>query len=269
MLLLALLVMIDQRAQGQTITLNTGLKVETVGVRRDRELVMGKVQVGSGSGEVGYSAAQIAKIDFPEPRGIKLGADLLAQGQPEKALAELDPILAYYGPFKDITGAWWSQAALIKVFALGALRRDAEAEALVAEIEKAVTDPVMARKVQVRLSAGLIRKKDFEKAIAICDAAIKQSTEPEILADAWVNKGDALFAQKQWDGALLAYLHVPVFYNDEKSFLPHALLGSARAYGRLDDTGRAKKTFNDLIAAYPKSAEAAVAQVELQKMQAP
>jgi tetratricopeptide (TPR) repeat protein len=266
---LLLIIMIEPRSQAQSIILRTGQKVDTIGVRRDQEMVMGKVQVGSGSGEVGYNVAQIAKIEFPEPRGIKIGADLLAQGQPEKALAELDPVLAYYAPFKEITGAWWPQAALIKVSVLAALRRDTEAETLAGEIEKWVTDPEAARKVRVRLSAGLIRKKEFEKAIAICDTAIAQSTEPEVLADAWVNKGDALFAQKQWDGALLAYLHVPIFYNDEKSFLPHALLGSARAYGRLDDTGRAKKTLNDLIASYPKSAEAAVAQTELQKMQTP
>jgi TolA-binding protein len=47
------------------------------------------------------------------------------------------------------------------------------------------------------------------------------------------------------------------------------MLGSARAYGRLEDKARAKKTFTDVIAAYPKSPEAAIAQTELQKIQNP
>jgi tetratricopeptide (TPR) repeat protein len=268
-LMLVLLLLFGQATYAQQITLKTGQKIDTLRVRRDADMVMGKIQVGTGSGEVGYHASQIAKIDFPEPRGLKVASDLMTQGQPEKALGEIEPIVAYYEPFKEVPGAWWAQAALLKVSVLAALRRDAEAETLASEIQKAVTDPETARAAQLRVAAGLIRKRDFEKAVTICDAAIKQSTDPEVLANAWVNKGDALLGQKQWDVALQAYLHVPVFYADESSFMPAALLGSARAYWRLDDTVRAKRSFNDLIAAYPKSAEAVVAQSEMKKMQVP
>jgi tetratricopeptide (TPR) repeat protein len=267
--MLLLMIMIDPPIQAQNIILKTGQTIETLGVRRDREMVMGKIQVGTGSGEVGYTVAQIAKIDFPEPRGLKNAADFQAQRQPEKALAEIEPVVAYYAPFKDVPGAWWSQAALIKVSVLAALHRDTEAEALADQIQKTVTDPDTARAVRVRLSSGLIRKNEFEKAIAICDAAIKESADPAVLADAWMHKGDALSGLKDWEEALLAYLHVPVFYSDQPAFLPPAMLGCARAYQRLEDTARAKKSLSDLIAAYPQSPEAAVAQTELQKLQTP
>ena len=268
-LVLVIVLAIGPRTQSQTITLKTGQKVETMGLRRDGDMVMGKVQVGTSSGEVGYQVSQIAKVEFLEPRGLKTAAELMAQRQPEKALAEIEPVVAYYGSFKEVPGSYWSQAALIKVSILAALKRDAAADALATEIQKAVTDPEIARAVQVRLTANLVRKKDFDKAIAICNDAIKQSTDPAVLADAWVNKGDALAGKKEWEEALFAYLRVPIFYSDEKSFIPPAMLGSARAYGRLDDTARAKKTFNDLIAAYPKSGEAALAQTELQEIQTP
>jgi tetratricopeptide (TPR) repeat protein len=264
--LLLLLLLLTKPANAQSIILKTGQKVDTLGVRRDGELIMGKVQVGSGSGEVGYNISQIAKIEFPEPRALKGASDLMGQGQPEKALAEIDPVVRYYEPFKEVPGAWWAQAAAIKVSVLAALQREAEGEALANELQKSVTDPETARAVQLRLAGGLIRKKEFEKAIGICDTAIAQSNDPSVLAEAWIKKGDALFAQRQFDAALLAYLRVPVFYADEKSFVPAALLGSARSYWRLDDAERAKKSLNDLIAAYPKSVEAAAAQTELQRM---
>ena len=38
-------------SSAQTITLQTGQNIDTQGVRRDGDMVMGKVQVGSGSGE--------------------------------------------------------------------------------------------------------------------------------------------------------------------------------------------------------------------------
>lgn len=265
-----LLLIIDVRGlSAQSIVLKTGQRVDTLGVRRDRDIVMAKVQVGSGSGEVGYTITQIAKIEFPEPRGLKTGTDLLAQRQPEKALAEIEPVIAYYDAFKEVPGSWWSHAALIKVSILTALHREADAEKLADKIQQAATDPTTGRAIQVRLSGGLIRRKQFDKAIAICDAAIKETSDPAVLADAWLHKGDALAGMQQWDDALLAYLHLPVFYSDQSALLPPALLGAGLAYRRLEDLPRAKKSLNDLVAAYPNSPEAATAQVQLRKMQAP
>ena len=150
---------------------------------------------------------------------------------------------------------------------LAALQRDAEAQPLAVEIQKNSTDPEVARAANLRIAASLVKKLEYEKAAEICDAAIKESTRPDVLADAWVTKGNLLLAQKEWDSALLAFLRVPVFYRDEKLFMPPAMLGSARAYRRLEDLERAKKSLNDLIATFPQSAEAALAKTELQKLQ--
>ena len=270
MLLIMLILMIcSSVCYAQTITLKTGQKVDTLGLRRDGAMVMGKVQVGSGEGEIGYNVVQIAHIDFPEPRGIKAASDFLAQKQAQKALAEIEPVVAYYDGFREVPGTWWPQAALIKVSALTALQRDKEAEMLAQTIEKSSTDPDTARLVRVNLSSGMIRRSEFEKAIEYCDSAIKDSTDPHVLGEAWLHKGDAYAGMKQWDDALLAYLHIPVFYSDETALVPPALLGSARAYRRIDDPTRAKKTFNDLISSYPKSPEATLAATELRKLQTP
>ena len=266
LLILLLLLIFIPPASSQTITLQTGQKIDTQGVRRDGDMVMGKVQVGSGSGEVGYHLEQIAKVDFPEPRALKTASDFLVQGQPDKALAEINPVVTYYSPFKDVPGNWWAQATLIKVSILAAQQREKEAEALASEIEKSAKDPDMARAAQLRLVGSLIQKSEFEKAIGICDGTIKSSTDPTTLANAWVAKGDALFAEKDFDEALLAYLHAPVFYPDEKLFQPAALLGSGRALRRLNDKDRAKRALNELLTAFPQSAEATAAQAELKKL---
>ena len=229
-------------------------------------MVMGKVQVGSGTGEVGYHLPQIAKVEFPEPRALEAASDFLVQGQPDKALTEINPVVTYYSPFKDVPGNWWAQAALIKVSILAAQQKEKEAEALASEIEKSAEDPDMARAAQLRLVGALIRKNEFEKAIGICDGALKSSIDPTTLATAWIAKGDTLFAQKDWDESLIAYLHVPIFYPDEKIFQPAALLGSGKAYRRLNDIERAKKSLNQLVSTYPQSAEAGVAQTELKKL---
>lgn len=249
------------------ILLKSGQRVETFGVRRDGDTIMGRIRVGESSGEIGYQVNTIDKIDFPEPKALKPAADALAQGQADKALEQIEPVVKYYEPFKDIGGAWWAPAALIKVQALAALKRDGEAESLATEIQKSAVDPESARAAALKTVPGLVRKQEFEKAAQVCDDAIKQSTRADVLAEAWIKKGDVLFAEKQWDGALMAYLHVPVFYSSEKLLMPSALLGSAKSYRRLDDTDRAKRTLKELTTAFPKSAEATLAQAEMQKLQ--
>lgn len=266
-LALMLLLILAGGTDAQTIVLKSGQRVDTLGVRRSGDKIMGKIEVAGAAGEVGHDISAIAKIEFPEPKGIKAAAELLSHGQPEKALAEINPIVNFYEPFRDIPGAWWAAAAIIKVSALSALQRDKEAEPLATLIQKNAADPDTARAANLRIAASLAARQEWEKAAQICDAAIKESTRPDVLADAWVTKGNLLLAQKQWDAALLAFLRVPVFYREQTLFMPPALLGSARAYRYMEDSDRAKKSLNDLIAAFPKSPEAAIAQTEIQKLQ--
>ncbi|CAN5163436.1 hypothetical protein BH20VER2_BH20VER2_13950 [soil metagenome] len=269
-LLLALLFVLvlgsGSRAFAQQIILKNGQIVKTTGLRRSGDMIMGRIEVAGRSGEIGHEISTIARIAFPEPRQLKAAAALLSQGEAEKALTEINPVMGFYEAFKEIPGAWWAPAAVIKVSALASLGRDKEAEPLAAEIQKTAPDPETARAANLRIAHALLGRDEWEKASQIIDTVIKDSTRSDVLADAWVLKGNLLLARKEWDTALLAFLHVPVFYRGEKLQMPPALLGSARAYRRLDDHERAKRSLNDLLTAFPKSAEAAIAQTELQKL---
>ncbi len=264
--LLLLFVAAAASAHAQQILLKNGQKIATQGVTRRGDMVMGKIQVGSNAGEVGYQVGTIARIEFATPPQLASAADKLNQGEAAKALAEITPVVAYYDSFKDLPGAFWAEAALIKVSALAALGRDAEANGIVEQIQKSTSDPDAARAAPLRLLPALLKKEQFERALQISEDAIKVSTRPDVLAEAWLSKGEILLAQKQYDEALLACLHVPVFFENEKLFLPRALLASARAYRGLEDLDRAKKSLNQLTTAFPKSPEATLAKSEMQKL---
>ena len=261
-----LLLVLVTPVHAQNIILKTGQTIETKGVRRSGDMVMGKIQVGSSNGEVGYQVVTITRIDFPEPAQLKTTAEFLTQDKPKKALADIGPVVKYYEQFRDLPGNWWAQAALLEVAALSGMQLDKAAEALSETIRKNVTDPETTRAAQLQLVPGLVRSEDYDKALQLCDAVIKESAKPDVLAEAWVRKGDTFLAQRQWDNAVLAYLHVPVFYADEKLWMPPALLGSARALRGLEDLEGAKKSFNDLTAKFPKSAQAEIARAELKKL---
>jgi biopolymer transport protein ExbB len=231
--LLVLVLVIAPSAQAQTILLKTGQTIETKGVRRSGDMVMVKVQVGASSGEVGYRDSTIAQIAFPKPLQLKSTAAFLSEGQPEKALADIEPIAKYYQPFRDIPGNWWAPAALLKVSALSGMQLDKEAEKLADEIRKNVIDPETARAAQLQLVAGLVRRSEYDKALQLCDSVIKESAKAEVLAEAGY-KGDAFLAQRQWDDAVLAYLHVPVFLRGENAGCrPRSAVRALSRFGRL------------------------------------
>ena len=255
------------RVLAQNILLKSGQTIETKGVRRSGDMVMGKVQVGASSGEVGYQASTIAKIDFPEPPQLKTTEAFLAQGESEEGPRR-------YWPGREILrtlsatcpGNWWAQAALLKVSALGGMQLDREAEALGEEIRKSATDPETARAAQLQLVPGLVRTENFEKAIQLCDAVIKDSTKPEVLAEAWVRRAMRFSPNGSGTAPSSLICMCRSFIEDEKRWMPQALLGSARAFRGLEDLERAKKSLNDLTAEYPKSAQAEMARAELQKL---
>ena len=265
-LALSLLVFAAASTHAQNITLKTGQTIETKSVRRSGDMVMSSVQVGASRGEVGYQISTIAKIDFPAPPQLKTAAALLSQGAPAKALADIGPVVKYYESFREVPGNFWAQAALLKISALAAMGLDREAELLGEEIRKNTTDPETARAAQLQVVGGLMKKEEYKKAIELCNSVIKESANGSVLAEAWVKKGDALLAQREYDSAVLAFLHIPVFYEDEKLWMPPALLGSARAFRGLSDLDGAKKSLNDLTAQFPKSAQAETARAELKKL---
>ena len=61
---------LDEREGVLVREVEDGSPAQRAGIR-EGDMIMGKVQVGTGSGEIGYNISQIAKIEFPEPRGLK------------------------------------------------------------------------------------------------------------------------------------------------------------------------------------------------------
>jgi tetratricopeptide (TPR) repeat protein len=253
--------------RAQTIILKDGSTVAALSVRRDGNTVMATVPLQGTTGTAGLAKPvdQITRIAFPEPPQIGAANKLVAQGNAADALAQLDPVIAQQAPFRDIAGNFWGQAALVKLYALLALNRDAEVESLATDLAKFANDPELGRAGQVQLAAAVARKGNFKRALEVLDPIVKTSDNPGVLADAWVKKGNAHFGLKQYELALRAYFRIPVFYPDNKAVRPAATLGMARAFAQLEDFDRSKAAYNELITQFPSSAEATAAQTELKR----
>jgi TolA-binding protein len=250
------------------VSFKDGKSVATTTLRRSGDNLLVTVPVGETMGEVAYPISNIAKVDFPEPAQIQSTTTLILRGSDEAAIAQIDPIIIYYDTYKDVPGNWWAAASRLKLMALRDLHRDAEADALIDDMVKSTPpDSDAGRMASVFQAAStLAAKGQHDKAIAVYDDVIKASTDEDTLATAWVNKANSLYALQKFDPALLAYLHVPVFYPSQKLLMPAVLIGSGKCYVHIENLPEAENSYNDLIKQFPSSPQAAAAKAELKKI---
>lgn len=260
--------------RAQNIYMKDGQIIQAKGLRRsDTTTVLASIQTAAGQqGEVGYPVANIDHIDFPEPAQLKLAGDLLSNGKTDDALRQLGPIVAYYSPFRDIKGNFWTPLVLLQLDAFTKLGRTRDADALISEISRAgiTLSPETLRAVKIQQAAGSEKAGDHRKALDTLDPIVKDTTlPPDALSEAWLTVGQAQLAMRNYKDAVLAFLHIPVYTPDKAALMPPALLGSAIAYVGLDDGQRAQNVLKELIAAYPNAPEATEAKERLARLKLP
>ena len=256
-------------ASAQNLVMKDGKVIVAKALRRQGDTILATVELPGGekqTGELGYPLAKIERLDFPEPPQLKTSQDLIAQGKGAEALAQLEPVVKYYEGFRDAPGSWWAPSALRKVQALASLGREPEATPLAEQIARIATDPETVRAANVQIAAGLVRRGNHARALELIQPALQESRAAATRAPAFVIKGECLLVKKEWEDAVLAFLQVPVFYPGEKVLLPQALLGRGRAHFGMDDLAAAKATLEELLKTYPATAEAKLAEAELEKI---
>ncbi len=253
-----------------TMSFKDGKSIAATQFVRSGASIVATVQVSGSMVSVPYPIGAIERINFPEPGQIESCTKLVLDGKPNEALAQIKDTIDYYDSFKDIPGNWWGSAALVKLKALQDLHRDAAADELIDAMAKAAPPNSDASRLAAVLQASVeARAGHPEKALPAYDDVINASNDDETLAYAWANKAAALYALQKYEPAVLAYLHVPVFYPDVKLLMPAVLMGCAKCYVHIEHLPDAEKSFNDIIAQFPATQEADAAKAELKKIAKP
>jgi tetratricopeptide (TPR) repeat protein len=260
-------------SQGQTILMKDGKVIDAKAIRRQGDAILATIEIAPQQpgqnptlGEFGYPVANIWKINFPEPEILTSAATLINAGDAAGALRQMGDALTYYDTIGDVPGSWWAECNILAQQAHIELAQYDQAEAITVQMIHSATNPDSIAAANVFLAAAIARKGDYSKALTIYEQAIAQAHKPQTLAAAALYEGQSLLADDQWEAALLKLLEVPVFYPNQRAFLPAVLLGSARAYTGLHDFDRANASLQQLTKDYPHTPEAAQVDAERQKI---
>lgn len=122
---------------------------------------------------------------------------------------------------------------------------------------KAESDTEKARhsEAQVGKAACLVKQTKFDDALKLIDEVIKTTSvdESRAMSEAYVLQGDCYQAQNKLKEAAIAYLHVPVLFEKEKSAHAEALFHLAKISGAIGQPERANEARADLLERFPNS----------------
>ena len=267
LLTLALLCLPLLPAEAQTLVKKDGTTLTYSNPLRQGDTVAVTVTISGATAQISLPVSDLAQLNFPKPPILDAAPTAIAKGDAAKALADLEPVVKEQGDFRDIPGNWWPQVALEKATALAALKRPEETKALLADLAANTKDAAILQGAK-SLGLSLSAEESPKAALDAYEALIKENGgggNSAVLALAWLSKGKAHYALEQYDEALMDFLTVTVFYSEQAVDQPPAVLGSARAYVKLQEPQNAMKAFQQIVDTWPDSPEAMVAKAELKK----
>lgn len=236
----------------------------------DRTTTQGGIEVG-----LTRKISEVTAIAWPLPSRLAEAQANVNRGEPGKALDNAEAVLNFFEPFKNVSGSWWSRAALVKLDALDRLANEAATARFLDSFEKeeSAKQPEVATKIQLARLFQRARKGDHEAVIQEATGLMTKADSPEIQARLHLLKGDSLLATKKYEAAMKTYLRVPVFFGSESEHVPKALLGASRSFRGMDSPALreqkldaiANRYLYDIIVSFPVSKEAEEAKKLLPK----
>jgi tetratricopeptide (TPR) repeat protein len=263
-------------AQGN-IHLKDGRVLAAKQLRRDKDTIIATLEIPAKdpggnptTGDFGFALKDIFRLEFGKPSVLDVAPNLIADGKADEALAQLDPVVKYYGGFRDAPGSWWVDAVPLQIQALLALKRDKEAGEVADQFGRLATDPEVRKFSKAFTAVARTRKGEHLGSLSLYDEASQATKRPDILGLIAVNKGESLLALGEelrakgeaeaaavrYEEALLSFLRIPALYPGQRMYLPQAIFGAAQAYVGTDDFDRARTSIKELKEAFAATPEA-------------
>ena len=219
--------------------------------------------------------SEVTEVIWPTPARLKEAQANVNRGEPAKALDNVEAVLKFFEPIKNVPGSWWVKASIVKLDALDRLENDAATAAFLDNLEKeeAAKLPEVATQIQLARLMQRARKGDHDAVVAESTELLTKVDSNELQARLHIVKGNSLFASKKYEAAMTTYLRVPVFFGSETEFIPKALLGAARCFRGMDSPALREQKLEtisnrylyDIIVSFPVSREAEEAKRMLPK----
>jgi tetratricopeptide (TPR) repeat protein len=241
--------LLETAAQAQALILKDGSKLlpEQFAVEGGKPIK--KVKIGENTATSPLQMNSIASMEWPRPEELVQSADLMAAGKTAEAMEMIAKGKAFFEPFKDVPGNWFAELTLAQLEAMATSDDFTAALKALADAQRLkLTDEQKLRLKIIKLNIDRQASSDYAGIVAQAENILAESTDSSVGAAVWMIIGDVYTKQKEFEKALMAYLHVPVFYGTQIQKVPEAEMQAARTLAKM-------RRFEDATAYYTRLSE--------------
>jgi tetratricopeptide (TPR) repeat protein len=262
--LLGLLSLGLSQGMAQMLVLKDGTQLGTEAFKIEGGKVYRVVQLGPDkTAQSLLPTANILKIDWPDVEELTEANNLLAAGKTAEAVAVLKKGKDFFEPFENVEGNRYSEVYLAYVDALS--QSGAFEDTLKAipglRLLKLTSEQQLKLKI-IQLNIDRQTSSNPKSIVAQAEIILSDTDDSAVSASLWTLIGDVYFRAKDWEQALMAYLHVPVFFGTQVQKVPEAELNAARCLREMRRFEDATGYYTRLEETYPGSGVAATATKE-------
>jgi hypothetical protein len=205
------------------------------------------VVTGANAQNITFTAKDIVRANLREPAALAEARTLIASGKLIAAISLLTTTEEELLPYRQVPGAWWHRALMLRMDALAA-KGEAAAALAAAGAEELAGLPEES-------AASLTGFQDIiakpigspETKIASLEAVAKRTADPWIAARAWLEVGNTHAGQGKMEAAVKTWLRVAVFHPAERDLAVRGTILAARGLQQIERPQDGLKLLDDYL----------------------
>jgi len=213
-----------------------------------------------------FKASDVQEAFLREPADVADARNQIAMDKFLGAISALTRVEEDLRPYREVPGAWWHRARILRMDAM-ASKGDGKSAVKLADSSELEGLPESSASMLSDFKTIVAPADKPETKITALQALAKRSKDPWISARAWLEAGNTNAAHGKMDEAIKAWLRVSVFNPAEKDLAFRGTIYAARAMQQIGRPQDGIKVLKDYLQDHTSSPYAAVIQAEISKLE--
>jgi tetratricopeptide (TPR) repeat protein len=264
--LLALLPAAVHAQAEEEFVLRTGQRIPADAVKPSGTGFTATIVTGAAAQKKDFKASEVEEAILREPAELAEARTQIATDKFLAAIAALTRIEEELLHYREVPGAWWHRARILRMDAL-ASKGDNKAAAKLADAKELEGLPPSSVTMLNDFKAIVAPAESPDAKISALKALAKSSTDPWISARAWLEVGNTNAAHGKMDEAIKAWLRVAVFNPAERDLAVRGTIYAARGMQQIGRPQDGVKLLKDYLEDHVASPYAPAIQSETSKLE--
>ena len=202
---------------------------------------------GANAQNITFTAKEIIATNLREPGDLGKARTLIASGKFAEAVELAGAVEKQLEPFRQVPGAWWHRALMLRMDAMASKGEASAAAALVdPKVLENLPEDVATLLTDFQTIVAKPSSGQEAKAAALL-ALAKRTTDPWTAARTWLEVGNTLAAQGKMEDAVKGWLRVAVFHPAERDLAVRGTILAARGLQQIERPKDGVKLLDDYL----------------------